>query len=363
MDRDTVVTRKYSTTRSILLFEGGDRLAYWRRFAMLLTLSVIIATMGLLRNSGAVVIAAMLVAPLMTPILGIAAAMVMGWLKRAFVLTLTVCIAAVLCVLMAWILVYLADVPRGILIPDQVLARTDPGTEDLIVALAAGVAGAYVQINKAELSLLPGAAIGVSLVPPLSASGILLYFGEPADAYEAGLLFATNLGAIVLSACAVYIVYAARSVAFGKGRRKLNFTAGVVITMAFLALVVVQLGKSTYNRYLETRTEAEVAQAIRDWADPVSVEIIRIDVNAKRKRAEVWVIVDLPPEAQFKVSSVAGLLPESLRETSLVDVLQDELGPGYLAVIRYQTRIGAQVILGTETVQQAPDVEKLSDEE
>lgn len=74
-------------------------------------------------------------------------------------------------------------------------------------------------------------------------------------------------------------------------------------------------------------------------------------------------IVDLPPEAQFKVSSVAGLLPKSLRETSLVDVLQDELGPGYLAVIRYQTRIGARVILGTETVQQAPVVEKLSDEE
>lgn len=83
---------------------------------------------------------------------------------------------------MAWILVYLADVPCGNLIPDQVLARTDPGAEDLIVALATGVAGAYVQINKAGLSLLPGATIGVSLAPPLSASGILLYFGEPADA-------------------------------------------------------------------------------------------------------------------------------------------------------------------------------------
>ena len=78
-----MVVRKLSTTRGILLFEGADKAAYWRRFAMLLTLSVVIATMGLLRNSGAVVIAAMLVAPLMTPILGVAAAMVMGWLKRA----------------------------------------------------------------------------------------------------------------------------------------------------------------------------------------------------------------------------------------------------------------------------------------
>lgn len=289
---------------------------------MLLTLSVVIATMGLLRNSGAVVIAAMLVAPLMTPILGVAAAMVMGWLKRAVALALTVCLAACACVLMAWFMVYVADVPRGILIPDQVLARTDPGTEDLIVALAAGVAGAYVQIKKSELSLLPGAAIGVSLVPPLSAAGILLYFGEPAEAYEAGLLFATNLGAIILSACAVYLVYAARSVVFSKGKRKLNFTASVFVALAFLVVVVLQLGKSTYNRYLETRTEA-----------------------------------------QFKVSSIAALLPERLRETSLVDVLQEELGPGYLAIIRYQTRIGAQVILGTDNVQQAPDVTDVTEDE
>ncbi|WP_171212201.1 DUF389 domain-containing protein [Ruegeria sp. HKCCA5426] len=352
----------YSTTRDILRFEGKDQAAYWRRFAMLLTLSVIIATMGMLRNSGAVVIAAMLVAPLMTPILGIASAMVMGWLKRALFLALTVCTAAFLSVLLAWFLVYVADVPRGILIPDQVLARTDPGTEDLIVALAAGVAAAYVQINRSEASLLPGAAIGVSLVPPLSASGVLLYFGEPADAYEAGLLFATNLGAIILSACAVYIVYAARSVMFSKGKRKLSFTASVFVTLAFLAVVVLQLGKSTYNRYLETRTEARVAQAIRDWADPVSVEIIRIDVSAKRKHADLWLIVDLPIEAAFKVSSIAGLLPDSLRETPLVDVLEDELGPGYLIVVRFQNRIGAQLILGTENVQQAPDVDKLSEE-
>ncbi|NOC83667.1 DUF389 domain-containing protein [Ruegeria sp. HKCCD6228] len=358
-----MVVRKLSTTRSILLFEGADKAAYWRRFAMLLTLSVVIATMGLLRNSGAVVIAAMLVAPLMTPILGVAAAMVMGWLKRAVTLALTVCLAAIVCVMMAWFLVYVADVPRGILIPDQVLARTDPGTEDLIVALAAGVAGAYVQINKSELSLLPGAAIGVSLVPPLSASGILLYFDEPAEAYEAGLLFATNLGAIILSACAVYLVYAARSVVFSKGKRKLNFTASVFVAIAFLVVVVLQLGKSTYNRYLETRTEAQLADAIRAWADPVSVEIIRIDVNAQRKRAEVWLVVDLPAEAQFKVSSIAGLLPPKLRETPLVGVLEEELGPGYLAIIRYQPRIGAQIILGTENVQQAPDVTEITEDE
>ena len=192
--------RSFSTTRDILRFEGGDRASYWRKFSMLLALSVIIATMGLIRNSGAVVIAAMLVAPLMTPILGIAAAILMGWIGRAFKLLLIVWSAAALSILIAWLIVWISDVPLGIFIPDEVINRSDPGAEDLVIALAAGVAGAYVQIQKAEVSLLPGAAIGVSLVPPLAAAGVLFYFGETWRAYEATFLFATNFGAIILSA-------------------------------------------------------------------------------------------------------------------------------------------------------------------
>ncbi|MCV6585978.1 MAG: DUF389 domain-containing protein [Marinibacterium sp.] len=354
--------RKLSTTRDILRFEGADRPAYWRRFAMLLGLSVVIATMGLLRDSAAVVIAAMLIAPLMTPILGIASALVMGWLGRAAWLVLAVCVAAVLCVLMAWLLVHIADVPKGIRLPGQVLARTDPGTEDLVVALAAGVAGAYVQINRSEISLLPGAAIGVSLVPPLSASGVLLYFEDYTDAYEAALLFATNLGAIILSASVVYIIYSARALISGKIQRKRNFTAGMILAVAFLGLIIVQLGSATYNRYLETRQEAALMQAIRDWADPVSVETLRIDVDAKRKQVDLWLIVDLPLDAQFQVASIATMMPEHLRDNPLIDVLRAHLGPDYSATVRYQTRIAGRVDLLNRAVDDAPSVEDADDD-
>ncbi len=357
-----IVEKKLSTARDILRFEGSDRAAYWRRFSMLLTLSVVISTMGLLRDSAAVVIAAMLIAPLMTPILGIASAMVMGWLRRAAILTGIVCLAALASIGMAWALVLVSDVPEAITLPQQVTARTDPGTEDLIIALAAGVAGAYVQINKQEISLLPGAAIGVSLVPPLAAAGVLLFYGEPSAAYEAGLLFATNLGAIVLSACAVYIVYALRSILFGKGKRKLQFTASVLVALVFLTAIVVQLGTATYNRYLETRQEAEVVQALRDWADPVSIEVIRIDVKPKRRIVELWIIVDLPSETQFRIAAPADLLPEEVREVPISDMLRRVLGPNYRVVLRYQTRFAASVHLGTEFVTDAPAVEDVTEE-
>ncbi len=347
----------YQITREILRFEGQSRVAYWRRFSMLLALAVIIATMGLIRNSGAVVIAAMLIAPLMTPILGIAAALVTGRAQRTMLLLLSVLGAAAMSVLLAWLLVFVADFPRGILIPEQVLARTDPGIEDLVIALASGVAGAYVQINRSEISLLPGAAIGVSLVPPLAAAGVLLYFGEPWSAYEALLLFVTNLAAIVLSASAVYVVSASGAARRRWRARFARMTVGLTAMSLVFCLVVYQLGKATLERYNEGHLEERLVRAVLDWADPVSIEIIRMEVKPHRKLADLWLIVDLPLDAENKVSSIADLLPIELRERPLPDVLTSVLGPEYRVAIRYQTRIAGLIDLSTERTTTAPAVE------
>ena len=349
-----MLTVSPSRTKEIIRFEGLDRNAYWKRFAMLLSLSVVISTMGLVRNSEAVVIAAMLIAPLMTPILGISACMVLGRNKRVLNLLGIVVIAACASVALAWTIVYLADVPKGILLPNQIVARTDPGTEDLIVALSAGVAAAYVQINRKEISLLPGAAIGVSLVPPLSAAGVLLYFGNFEDAYEAGLLFSTNLSAIVLSACVVYIVAGVRASLFKNAKRRFNFTVSFVATMGVLGLIVTQLMTSTYNRYTETRAETRLASVINQWADNVSVEIIRISVNNRRQRADVWVIIDLPLEAQDQIGSTSDLLPEDLKDGDLVNLMETALGSDFAVAFRYQTRLAGLVFLGNEFVTDAP---------
>jgi uncharacterized hydrophobic protein (TIGR00271 family) len=340
----------------LLRFEGRYSRLYWYRFSMLLALAVIIATMGLLRNSGAVVIAAMLVAPLMTPIMGVAGALIFGRMGRAAMLLAIVALASGFCVLLAALLVSVADFPRGILIPSEVLARTDPGIEDLIVALAAGAAGAYVQVQKSEASLVPGAAIGVSLVPPLSAAGILLYFGETANAREAVTLFATNLGAIILSASVVYASVGLRFSVFGRRRRTMRFSAGIVLTLAFVMLLFGQLSSATFARYTERRDEGILAERILEWARPVSVEIVRIDVDTLRHLVELWVIVDLPPSAQYEVGSVADLLPERLRQQPLRDVVRQAIGAEFDVAVRYQTRIAALVDLESGTVSEAPSL-------
>ncbi|MCB0984077.1 MAG: TIGR00341 family protein, partial [Ilumatobacter sp.] len=164
------------------------------RFAVLQILAVTIAVMGLVTDSAAVVIGAMLVAPLMSPIMGVAASLSMGWIARAARTMLLVLVAAAGSVALAYLLT--SFVP-GSGLTAEVLARTSPGATDMVVALAAGLAGAYATVRPNVSASLAGVAVAVALVPPLAAVGVALQAGEMGLAQGALLLFFTNLSAIV----------------------------------------------------------------------------------------------------------------------------------------------------------------------
>lgn len=188
-----------------LFYEDDRRAPFIRRFLRLTIASAAIAAFGLLTNSAAVVIGAMLVAPLMTPILATAAALVHGQVRRlveANVLLLTGTVAAIA---VGWLL---AKIGSGAISEDdltaQLLARTSPGLLDLGIAVAAGAAAAYILTDRGAGSALPGVAIAVALVPPLATAGITLELGSTSDTRGALLLFSTNFAAIVLSAATVF---------------------------------------------------------------------------------------------------------------------------------------------------------------
>lgn len=177
------------------------------------------------------------------------------------------------------------------------------------------------------------------------------------------MLFVTNLAAIVLSACAIYIVLGVRTTLFKKGRRRAQFTISFSITIAVLGLILIQLIGATYSRYQETRSEARIAQQINAWADDVSVEIVRIDVNSARKIADIWVIIDLPFSAQDQVASVHDLLPEELKEARLLADIRAIVGYDHAIAFRYQTRIAGRFDVMSPIVEEAPDIEETLQEE
>ncbi len=189
---------------SNLFHEGGRHTPFVHRFVALMVLSSLIAVLGLLADSTAVVIGAMIVAPLMAPVLGIAAAMVMDWPRRALVAGTTVALGSLMAIFLSAVTSFILPTPEEI--PAEVLARTAPNLLDLGVAVFAGSAGAYAQIRRAAGEALTGVAVAVALVPPLAVIGITLEMGQWTLAAGAVLLYLTNVAGIILSAAATFVL-------------------------------------------------------------------------------------------------------------------------------------------------------------
>jgi uncharacterized hydrophobic protein (TIGR00271 family) len=229
-------------------------------FYLMIALSAAIATFGLLQNSPAVIIGAMLVAPLMSAIFGLGLGVVRGdlrLLRRAASATLrgvllAIAVAAVLALIIP------AATPQP-----EILSRTHPTLLDLGVALASGAAGAYALCRKDVSASLPGVAIAAALVPPLGTIGIGLALWQGEIASGALLLFATNLVAISAAGGLVFLWLGFRPIP-GQLSRARVFQGGMVGTALLLIAVTVPLGVLTAQSVRQAILNREVGQALQD---------------------------------------------------------------------------------------------------
>ncbi len=244
---------------SKLFFEGDRRRPYLERFFALLILATIIATAGVLGDSTATVIGAMIVAPLMTPIMATAAALIMGNIPRALNRLLLVLIGVLLVIFLSWLfgLVY-----KGVFVfsdNSQITARISPRFIDLVAALASGAAGAFCMSRDDIADSLPGVAISISLVPPLCVVGVSLANGEWDAAMGALLLFITNFLAILLAGGTILAILGLNSAAMNEVKGTARRKAFAVIIGAVL-LVMIPLGITGRQISTDTRTEIQTRQ-------------------------------------------------------------------------------------------------------
>ncbi|MFK8023113.1 MAG: TIGR00341 family protein, partial [Ilumatobacter sp.] len=256
-----------SEERQRILAELGiKRQPHWAfRFYTMMALSVIVAAMGLSADSAAVVIGAMLLAPLMQPVLAAAACISMALFRKALQSLGIVLVATIGAIVISYVLSALF-IPGDL--PNEVTSRTQPDIRDLIVALGAGTAGAYATVRKDVSSSLPGVAVAVALVPPLGAAGITLEAGRGTLAQGALLLYATNLAAILLAASIVFV-----ATGFVPPKRlamKFRTTALVAAMVALvLVAITIPLLRASQSIIEETNREIEASEIVADWLGPL----------------------------------------------------------------------------------------------
>lgn len=172
-----------------------DEGALTQGYVLMCALSAGIATLGLLQSSTAVVIGAMLISPLMSPIaaLGFGFASIDG--QRIRDAAKVVLVGALIGIATGMLLTLISPIRTA---TPEILARTEPTLLDLGVALLSGIAGGYATVRGKGGTAI-GVAIATALMPPLATVGYGLGVMNPAYALGAFLLFLTNLAAIAFA--------------------------------------------------------------------------------------------------------------------------------------------------------------------
>jgi uncharacterized hydrophobic protein (TIGR00271 family) len=298
-------------------FEGDRRTPYLQQFFVLMVLSATIAGFGLANDSAAVVIGAMLVAPLMTPILAIAAALVQGWGRR-MVESLAIVLGGALAAIAVGVVIGLITptLRTGLPLPGELLARTGPNLIDLGIALAAGAAGGFVAVRTEASGALPGVGIAVALVPPLATVGMTAALGAWDRSLGALLLFTTNLVAIVFAASLVLLAAGFAAFRDVRGQREMSIARAIVIIA--LVVVAIPLLAHSWQRLEDGNATATAAEKVAEWAPELTLSEIKVD------RSEDPIVVTVamtgdgtPPDPQ----KLASLLAVGLGRGVEVDVV------------------------------------------
>ncbi len=254
-------------------------------FFILLGLSSVIATLGLLAGSAATIIGAMIIAPMMGPIISIALAIVVAnrrLLRRA---SMTLALGVGMNILVALLLTQILGLRT---LNPEILGRIRPSLLDLGVALAAGVAGAYAKSRSEVSDALPGVAISVALVPPLSVVGIGIAYGSRDVSIGSLILFATNLIGIIFSGALVFLLQRYGSVEKAKG----GLLAGVIGLM----ILIIPLGISLRNILLRENVRNQIERLLqRETLTFSRTKIESLQVRPRRRRLYVELQVTTQP--------------------------------------------------------------------
>jgi uncharacterized hydrophobic protein (TIGR00271 family) len=296
-------------------------------YVVMMVLSSGLASLGLLEDSTAVVIGAMLVAPLMGPLIGAGLALTQGNL-----ILYRNSIGVALLGLLVGLIVSLVI---GLLNPGfepslEIEARGSPDILDLGVAVLSGFVAAYALGRPGLANTLAGVAIAAALVPPLCVVGIGLTNDQPGVAINSAILLLTNLVAIILSAAAAFSLLGIRDSGKTKGGAK-HWKRTAFLTLLMLSIVlllpllanVAEQKRRGVNKPLTYPVAAHVQEAVESYLDTVSgVTLIMIARSSVEPSSAVSILLAAPGEAPAGLKAeLTRLVHEARGDDPIVRVL------------------------------------------
>jgi uncharacterized hydrophobic protein (TIGR00271 family) len=279
-------------------------------YLVLILGSCVIATLGLLSNSVAVIIGAMIIAPLMLPIRGVA----FGALEGNVILfrkgLTAILVGTFLAITLALLIGYLVSLP---VFGSEVISRSKPTLLDLGIAIAAGGISGFAKVQPKISESLAGTAIAVALMPPICVIGLGLAQADWSLSFGATLLYLTNLLGITLSCMLTFLIAGCTS---GKRAHK-----ALLWTLGFTAILLVPLGVGFFQLIRQAQLEASLKQALLNRTVTLQrMVLLNSDVN--------W--LTNPPQVRLNVRTREVVTPRQVM--LLEEFLEKEIGQPFTLI-------------------------------
>lgn len=315
--------------RESVFFDGPEARARYSRFWMLLVLSSIIASAGVVADSTAAVIGAMIVAPLLGPIQGTMLATVLGDRANLMRSLLLVVAGAGVAIAIGFVigLVVAGDVVAAT--NSQVAGRVSPRLIDLLAALGTGVVGSVALVRRDISDTLPGVAIAISLVPPLTVVGLTLESGAFGEAAGAMLLFVTNVVAIIATGIVVMSFYGVNklsAVGVAEGTHRASLRKPAILLAVMLVVIGLPLSVTSFQIGAKSIIESAVHSEVDAWLVDTGWTLESIDYSSLELTVTVEGPLPMPDTAALEAAlAERGVATENVTIV-LIPVYQVELG-------------------------------------
>ena len=276
--------------------------------------SCAIATLGLLSNSAAVIIGAMIVAPLMLPIRSLAFAALAGdvaLFRKSF---MAIAVGTAISIALAWLLGFMVAIPQ---FGSEITSRSQPTLIDLGIAIAAGAIAGFAKVEPKISSSLAGTAIAVALMPPVCVIGLGLSEADWILSGGATLLYITNLLGITLSCMAIFIATGCSSLS--RGAKALKQTA--ILT----SILIIPLGIGFTHLWRQKELEVFIQKVlVNETTTFKKLRLINTDIDWGQK----------PPEAYLTVAAIGDVTIPPNQVKLLEDFVAKKTGKRFTLILQ-----------------------------
>lgn len=279
-------------------------------YIVLIVGSCIIATLGLLSNSAAVIIGAMIIAPLMLPIRGVAFGALEGNIILFRKSVAAIIVGTIISITLAWIIGEFVALPQ---FGSEIISRSRPTLLDLGIAVAAGGISGFAKVQPKISESLAGTAIAVALMPPICVIGLGLSQVNWSISVGASLLYLTNLLGITLSCMLTFLLTGCTS--FKRAKKALGWT------LALTVVLFIPLSISFYQLIRQARLEVSLRQALLNRTVTFQ-RMVLLDSDVD------W--LTSPPEVRLSVRTKEPITPTQV--ALLEKFLEKEMGQTFTLI-------------------------------